>query len=226
MGNISENSWLKRVVMHFLSDKEFERMEKASAFLNFKKGETILKQGNQPTHVAFLQSGVVKFNYENGLNKNIILSIVAAPKILGGANLFYKDNNLFSIIAVENCEIIFIDSRVLLELLSNNGKFAVALYQIGSEMYKKAIMNFISLASKQKEGRIADILLYISEDVYRNSSFVLPVTRKEMSEFACCSPENVIMTLSRWHTEKIINICNKQIEITNVEKLRQISKMG
>ena len=75
MGNISENSWLKRVVMHFLSDKEFERMEKASAFLNFKKGETILKQGNQPTHVAFLQSGVVKFNYENGLNKNIILSI-------------------------------------------------------------------------------------------------------------------------------------------------------
>ena len=58
------------------------------------------KAGFQPI-LYLLEKGIVKFNYENELKKNLILTIVSAPKILGGANLFYKDNNLFSFIAVE-----------------------------------------------------------------------------------------------------------------------------
>jgi CRP-like cAMP-binding protein len=224
--SIQYSSWLKRIALQFISEKDFERIEKTSVHLKFKKGEVILKQGNQPTHVAFLQSGIIKFNFENELNKNIILSLVSAPKILGGANLFYKDNNLFSIIAVEDCEVILMDSGVLLDLLSQNGKFAVALFQVASDMFKKAILNFISLANKQKEGRIADIVMYLSENVYHGNKFKLSLTRKELAEFACCSQENVIMTLSRWQSEKIIKMDGKQFEILNKNKLQQISKIG
>ncbi len=220
------SNWLKGIALQFITEKDFERIEKTSVNLTFKKNETILKQGNQLTYIAFMQSGIVKFNYENELNKNIILSLVAAPKILGGANLFHKDHNLFSIIAVEECKITLIDSTVLFDLLSNNGRFAVALLQMALEMFKKSILNFISLANKQKEGRIADIILYLSETVYNSNSFNLSLTRKELSEFACCSPENVIMTLSKWQTEKIIEMSKKHIEILNMEKLQHISKIG
>jgi len=224
--NSTDNSWLKKVSLQFLSEKEYDKIERTSVNLKFKKAEVILKQGNQPTHIAFLKSGIVKFNFENEWNKNTILSLVAAPKILGGANLFYKDNNLFSIIAVEDCEVILIDSNVLLELLTANGKFAVALFQIASDMFKKSILNFISLANKQKEGRIADIILYLSENVYYSNSFHLSLTRKELAEFACCSPENVIMTLSKWHNEQIIEMTGKNLKITDLDKLRYISKIG
>jgi len=223
---IPGSSWLKRTALQFISEMDFERIEKTSVQLKFRKGEVILKQGNQPTHVAFLQAGVIKFNFENELNKNIILSLVSAPKILGGANLFYKDNNLFSIIAVEDCEVILMDSGVLLDLLSQNGKFAVALFQVASDMFKKAILNFISLANKQKEGRIADIIMYLANNVYHGNTFRLSLTRRELAEFACCSQENVIMTLSRWQSEKIIQITGKQFEILNINKLQQISKIG
>jgi CRP-like cAMP-binding protein len=223
---IQSSSWLKRIALQFISEKDFERIEKTSVQLTFKKGEVILKQGNQPTHVAFLQSGVIKFNFESELNKNIILSLVSAPKILGGANLFYKDNNLFSIIAVEECEVILMDSGVLLDLLGQNGKFAIALFQVASDMFKKAILNFISLANKQKEGRIADIIMYLANNVYHGNMFRLSLTRRELAEFACCSQENVIMTLSRWQSEKIIRITGKQFEILNIDKLQQISKIG
>jgi len=142
--NLQFTNWLKKISLQFITEKDFERIEKTSVKLKFKKGEVILKQGNQPTHVAFLESGIVKFNFESDSNKNTILTLVSAPKILGGANLFYKDNNLFSIIAVEDCEIILIDSDVLLSLLTTYGKFAVAVYQITSDMFKKSIFNFIS----------------------------------------------------------------------------------
>jgi len=224
--NLQFTNWLRKVSLQFIPENEFDRIDKASVKLKFKKGEVILKQGNQPTHVAFLESGIVKFNFESDSNKNTIITLVAAPKILGGANLFYKDNNLFSIIAVEDCEIILIDSDVLLSLLTAYGKFAVAVYQIASDMFKKSIFNFISLANKQKEGRIADIIIYLAENIYYSNSFHLSLTRKELAEFACCSTENIIMTLSKWQTENIIKITGKHLEITDIKKLQHISKIG
>lgn len=224
--NLQSPNWLRKICLQFITEKDFERIDKTSVKLKFKKGEVILKQGNQPTHVAFLESGIVKFNFESESNKNTILTLVAAPKILGGANLFYKDNNLFSIIAVEDCEVILVDSDVLLSLLTMYGKFAVAVYQIASDMFKKSIFNFISLANKQKEGRIADIILYLSENIYYGNSFYLSLTRKELAEFACCSTENIIMTLSKWQSENIIKITGKHLEIMDMARIKHISKIG
>lgn len=221
-----EYSWFRRISSQFIAEKDFEKLEKTSVKLNFRKGETILKQGGIPNHIAYLEKGIVKFNYESDSGKNLILTIVSAPKILGGANLFYKDNNLFSLIAVEDCEVIMIDSKVIEGVLMDNSKFAMMMFQVASEMFKKSVMNFISLAHKQKEGRIADIFLYLSEEVYKNTSFLLSLTRKEIAEFAGCSTENVIMTLSKWQNEKIVILEGKTIEIKDMEKLKYISKIG
>ena len=228
--NLSENnqeySWFRRLSLQFISTKDFEKLEKTSVKLNFKKGETILKQGGVPTHIVYLEKGIVKFNYENEVSKNLILTIVSAPKILGGANLFYKDNNLFSLIAVEDCEAILIDAKVLENILMDNSRFAMMMFQVASEMFKKSVMNFISLAHKQKEGRIADVVLYLAAEVYHENSFFLSLTRKEIAEYAGCSTENVIMTLSKWQNEKIIVLEGKKMEIINIEKLNYISKIG
>ena len=221
-----EYSWFKRISSQFISEKDFEKLERSSVKLNFKKGETILKQGGIPNHIAYLEKGIVKFNYESETGKNLILTIVSAPKILGGANLFYKDNNLFSLIAIEDCEVIMIDSKVTEEVLMDNSKFAMMMFQVASEMFKKSVMNFISLAHKQKEGRIADIILYLANEVYHSNSFLLSLTRKEIAEFAGCSTENVIMTLSKWQNEKIVSTEGKTIEIKDVDKLKYISKIG
>jgi CRP-like cAMP-binding protein len=217
-------SWLGQLQLPHLSDDELIRIEKASVVLTYQRGETIIKQGGQSTHVAYLISGVVKFNFQNELSKNLILAIVASPKILGGANLFYQTSNLFSIVAVEKCEVILVETATVTELLKSNAGFSFALLQITSEMFKRTIVNFISLASKHKEGRIADIIIYLSEEVYKSTTFHLSLTRKELAEFASCSSENVIMTLSRWQKEQIIHCSGKAIEILDIEKLKFISK--
>jgi CRP-like cAMP-binding protein len=221
-----EVSWFRRVSLQFISPKDFEKLDRSSVKLNFKSGETILKQGGISSHIVYLEKGIVKYNYENEFGKNLILTIVAAPKLLGGANLFYKDNNLFSFVAVEDCEVSMIDASVLLNVLINNSKYSIMLFQTASEMFKKSVQNFISLAYKQKEGRIADIILYLAENVYHSNAFKLSLTRKELAEFAGCSPENIIMTLSRWNDDKILKVDGKFIEITDHAKLKQISKIG
>lgn len=221
-----EVNWLRRISLQFISEKDYERLERASVKLHFKKGEPIMKQGGIASHIVCLEKGIVKFNYEIEGSKNLILTIVSAPKILGGANLFYKDNNLFSFIAVEDCEVTLIDSNILLSVMMENARFSVMLFQVATEMFKKAVLNFISLAHKQKEGRIADVILYLASNVYNSNSFHLSMTRKELAEFAGCSTENVIMTLSRWQSENIIQTEGKMLAILDVEKLKYISRIG
>jgi CRP-like cAMP-binding protein len=55
---------------------------------------------------------------------------------------------------------------------------------------------------------------------------LLSLTRKEIAEYAGCSTENVIMTLSKWQAEKIISVEGKAIEIKEMDKLKHISKIG
>jgi len=217
---------LKRLSLQFIPEKDFERIEKGSVNLRFQKGEVILKQGNTPSHVLYLETGIVKFSYETETNRNLILTVVSAPKILGGANLFYKDNNLFSIIAVEPCEVLLIDAQVLLGVLQTNARFAIMLFQFASEMFKGSILNFISLAHKQKESRIADVIRFLAGNVYHDNSFRLSLTRREIAEFAGCSTENVIMTMRRWQHEGIIACNGRELTILDQEKLTYISKIG
>jgi CRP-like cAMP-binding protein len=226
--DLKEQTIFEQIAMEFLSTEDFSKLEKFCFRLKYKKGETILKQGHQPTHIAFLQTGIVKFNFDSDVNqKRVILTLVPAPKILGGANLFYKkDNNLFSIVAVEDSDVILIESDILFEVMKTNGLFSITLFQLASDMFRKAILNFISVANKQKESRIADVILYLAEDVYFNTCFQLSITRKELAEFACCSVENVIMTLSRWQTEGVLSISGKTLKIIDLDKLRYISKLG
>jgi CRP/FNR family transcriptional regulator, polysaccharide utilization system transcription regulator len=211
---------------HHITPEEFELVRRTSQQLLFKKGETILKQGAKASNLVYLHKGIVKFNYENEVGKNVILTIVAGPILLGGANLFFKEINLFSLIALEECEACLIDSKAMKRLLQNNGKYAIMMFEESTEMFKSAIFNFISLAHKQVNGRVADILLYLAAQVYKSNKFTLSFTKKEIAEFAACSHENVITTLSKMNKEGIISFEGKTLEICNPTKLIEISKHG
>jgi CRP-like cAMP-binding protein len=221
-----ETCLLRMLCTQALSPEEFDIIDKTAVKLKFIKGETLIKQGSTTTHIVYLSKGVVKHNYENETGKNLILTISSAPYFLGGANIFNDGVNLFSIWAIEECEACLIDIQAIKQVIRNNGEISLKLFAIVSEMFKSSIFNFISMAHKHVNGRIADIFLYLSKSVYKNNKFTLSLTRKEISEFAGVSQENVITTMSKLNKEGIIKVEGKNIEILNFEKLTHISKTG
>jgi CRP-like cAMP-binding protein len=82
------------------------------------------------------------------------------------------------------------------------------------------------MAHNQVNGRIADILIYLWKDVYHKNPEEFVITRKELAEFAACSHENVITTLSKFNKEGIITLEGKKIIVNDLEKLIEISKKG
>jgi CRP-like cAMP-binding protein len=227
IANMGDNSNIFQLFSgQFLSADEIELIGKNSQKLSFNKGESLIKQGSKSTHVAFLIKGIIKHTYQNENNKNLILAIASAPSLIGGANMFHDGKNIFSVIAVEACEAFMIDIHILKQMLMHNSKLSLQLFDIVSGMSKASIINFINLAHKHVNGKVADILLYLAESVYKSQSYTLSLTRKELSEFAGISEVNFITTLKKFEKEGIVVANSKQIKILNKEQLELISKLG
>ena len=220
------NCLFRQITCQYISAEEFNPIREASIQLRFKKGETIFKQGYKSTHLVFLHKGIVKFIDEVDSGKDFILAIVKGPKLLGASNLFFKETNVLSLVAVEECDICMIDQKLLLSAAVKHGDLLLAMCERSIEMFQSSIFNFISLAHKQVHGRIADILIYLWENVYKDSDYEFNLSRKEIAEFAACSRENAITTLSKLNKEGLITLQGKKIIINDLEKLYAISKIG
>lgn len=221
-----DNCFLNGFARVYLSEDERKHICGNANQLQFKKGEMILKQGATSTSIGFMHKGIVKFTYQKDAKKNYIMTVVSGPKLIGQANLFFREKNIFSIVAVENCDICFLENRKVLGVLQNHGKFLLSLVERSSDMFQSSIFNFISLAHNHVHGRIADILIFLWENVYRDSDYEFTLTRKEISEFAACSHENVISVLSTYNKEGLIGFEGRKIIIKDLNKLKEISKNG
>lgn len=220
------NCVLNTFTSFYLNEEERSNICGNANQLHFKKGEVILKQGATSTSIGFLHKGIVKFTFQKNAQKNYIMTVVSGPKLIGQANLFFKEKNIFSIVAVEECVICFLDSKEVLGVLENHGKFLLSMVERSSDMFQTSIFNFISLAHNHVHGRIADILIFLWETVYMNSEYDFTLTRKEISEFAACSHENVISVLSTYNKEGLIGFEGRKIIIKDINKLKEICKNG
>jgi CRP-like cAMP-binding protein len=216
----------KAITCQYVRPDEFQRLQDNSKRYRFRKGEVIIRQGEKADTLVFLQFGIAKFSMEDEAGKGLILTITRGPAMIGGANVFNSGLNLYSVYAVEDCDVCFIDYPLLMELAMNNSPFLLKLMEMITGMFKNSILNFIHMAHKQVNGRIAGILIYLAESVYGNPNFTLSLTRKEISEFAGCSTENVIHTLSKFHREGIIELNGKSVRILDSVRLGTISKVG
>lgn len=218
--------FINKIGLLSLSEEERRKICAKTTQLKFQKGESILKQGATSSSIGFLHKGIVKFTYQKDPKKNYIMTVVSGPKLIGQANLFFKERNIFSIVAMTDCDICFLDSRDVMGVLENHGKLLLALVERSSDMFQSSIFNFISLAHNHVYGRIADILIFLWENVYKDSPYDFTMTRKEIAEFAACSHENVISVLSGYNKEGLIAFEGRKIIILNLEKLKEISKNG
>ena len=209
-----------------ISQSDFNFLFQSTRQQNYKKGEVILKQGTKMNHLVYLLEGIVKFNYEDDNKKDLILTITKAPTLLGLASVINEDVNFFSIIAIEDCRGCLIDLNKLKLLALNDRLFMMNILKMSTEMFRHSIFNFISLAHKQVNGRIADILLNLALNVYQSESFTLSVSRQELADYAGCSKEIVIHTLRSFDFDGIIKTSGKKVEIIDMDRLKKISRSG
>jgi len=219
-----KNCLFKMCCQDSISQHDFNFIFQSTIQQTYKRGEIIFKQGMKTDYLVYLSGGIVKFNYCDENNKNLILAITKSPTLLGLANVLNEDVNVFSIIAIEDCKGCLIDLRKLKLLVFSNQRFMMSILKLSTDMFRSSVFNYISLANKRTVGRIADVLIYLADTIYDSNIFNLTISRQEFAEFAGCSKENVIHTLQNFNEDGIIHLNGKKVEIMDMKRLQKISK--
>ena len=208
-----------------LSKEDIDLMQENCIIVNFRKGENVCKQGSVVTHALYLSKGKVKITLESD-KKDIILELVDERNYLGLHSILGNKIYNFSVTTLENSDVCMIDSEFFLSLAKKNPKFLFEITKYLADSSNYALKKIIDFNQKNVQGRIADILLYFTDEVYKNKEFTLSITRKELSEFTSMSMENAVRQLSELNKEKIIKLNGRKITILQYDLLKKISEMS
>lgn len=209
-----------------LSDSENNLLNLSSNLVEYSRRDTIIKQSARASHVIFIKSGLVKISKEMRKGKNLMLNIEGPNNFIGINSVFGSDIYNYSVTAIEPTIVSFIDTKVFKEIISNNGNLGLEIITKISKNNILMIDKLSSLLYKQLPGRVADIIIYFSEYIYKNETFTFPLTRQELAELAGTTKESVIRTLSEFKHDKIIDIERNTVTVLSPKIIHTLSRLG
>ena len=209
-----------------LKEEEINEVIKSSSMVKYEKREIIFRQNTRTSHIMYVKSGLVKIYKEGRNNKYIVLKISTVSEFLGLMSIYGSDMHQYSASAIIPSEICFIDSAVFNKLIKSNGEFALKLINILSSNGLYIFERLMSQSHKQLPGRIADVILYFSEKIFKSNDFEFPFTRRELAELAGTTKESFIRTLAEFKNDKIINLDGSRVTINSNKIIRTLSELG
>jgi CRP-like cAMP-binding protein len=209
-----------------LTNEQIESINNNLNIVSYKKGDIIFKQNTPCSHIMFIKSGLVKVFKECRNNRFIITEIIKANNFIGFYLVFGENFFQFSGSAIEPTEIYFIDLNVFKNIILQNGEFASYIIKIISANTIQITNKLINITQKQLPGRIAEIILFFSKEIYNSDKFEFPLTRQELAELAATTKESFIRTLSEFKNDKIIDLDGRTVEIKSMEIINILTKLG
>ena len=221
-----KNCPYRALIFGSLTNSELDFLEKTRKEVLFKKGDILTREGEQIKEFLYLKTGLLKVYKTTEGNKSRIIRIAGPSDFVSLLSMFSNDTYKYSISAIEDTTVCIVNAESIKALAIKNGHFALELMKRMSHTYDEIIDTTYRIRQKQLRGRIAYILLFFAQKIYRQNRFELPVSRREIAELINMTTENVIRILSEFRKDNIIGIDGKIIEILDMERLEQIKKIG
>lgn len=213
-------------IFNCLTTEELDLLVKEKRHIHFNAGETILKQNTSASHIVCIKSGLAKILSEGDGNKNLILKLVTTHSILTGGGLFVDEVRNFTVQAITEIECCFIDSDKIYELVSRNSQFAFELLKLNNRQNIQMLNNLVGITQKYMPGRVADLLLYLKNEIFLSNSFNTRLSRQELADMTGMTMESFIRILKEFKSSDIISVDGGNIHILDEESLIKISRKG
>jgi len=209
-----------------LLPSELEFIDHYKVQINYSMGEDVCKQGAFASSLIYIIDGLIKLSIEGPANKSFILRIVNPGEFIGLSSLFGENTYHYSARTLMDTTICMIEKESIKKLIRENAVFATEIIKwhcrIQTHHYKK----IQSLTYKQLHGRLADTLIYLSQEDFGIENLFQYLTRKDLAELSAMSTEGAVRILSEFDKDGIIRLQGKDIQILDQDKLLKISRAG
>ncbi len=180
---------------------------------DYKKRETVFKEGDHALYYFQISEGKVKLNNYNEDGKEFIHNILGKKQSFGEAMLFLSQDYPINAICLEDSRIIRLPKNNFFEMISQHPDLSLEMNACFSQeiYYKLKMMQ--SLASQNPMQRLIGLLDYLKSyhDEECHHCFHIAFTRQQIANLTGLRVETVIRTLKKMEKEGSITLQDRKI---------------
>lgn len=209
-----------------LNDVELDYLVEKKQQIKYKTGETIIKQNTASTYVICMKEGLAKLYIEGEKGKSLLVKIIGKGDFVTGGGLFNGNVHHFTISSITPVTCCLIDSGRLTQLFTQNSEFAVELLRTHTRQNNYLLSRMVGLTQKYMPGRVADMLLYLKNEIYKSNRFTTTLSRQELADMSNMTKESLVRILQQFKESNLIRTQTSEIEIIDEMSLKHISING
>jgi CRP/FNR family transcriptional regulator, polysaccharide utilization system transcription regulator len=196
-------------------------------FRQYKRGDILYQEGNRISGFYCVNSGIIKV-FKTGFDgKEQIIRFAKQGDIIAYRSVLSNELACTSAKVIEDCNVCFIPSEILISFIKTNPNFALELLKLACHELGEANSFITDIAQKTVRERLAEILLLLVNDFGLDEEQFLNIslTREELANIVGTATESVIRLLSEFKSDKLVELNGRKIKILNTKGLEKISNV-
>jgi len=189
-----------------------------------QRGEYIFREQSDFKGVLAIKSGSAKLVTNDHHGNEHILNVLLPGELLGFDGIS-NDKYRCSAVALDTLSFCELPAKNMDELFKNVPSLTKELFRHSSEKMN-VDKEFIILSKRPAEEKLAFFLISLSDRLKKRgfsaSEFTLSLTRQEIGNHLGLALETVSRLFKKFHKDNLIIVQSKQIEITDIPRLRAI----
>jgi len=188
------------------------------------KKATLYSEGKRPKYLYYLKSGKVKGFRLHEDGKEYITNLFSPGDFIGYTALLENKTYDDTAQAMESSEVVMIPKEEFVELVFKDMNIAAKFIKLIAHNVQEKEDRLLNLAYGSLRKRVAKALIDIQEKFQKDNpkSLGLDISREDIAQYVGTATESLIRTLSDFKSEKLIEIKEGKIYITNIEKLKNL----
>ena len=157
----------------------------------FTRGTTIIAAGGPTDSLYIIISGRLKVMMSDDEGREVILAILGSNEFFGEMSLVDDSPRSASVVAIEACELLSLAKRDFNKCLEDNFEMAMTVMRGLVKRLREADQKISSLALMDVYGRVARLLLEMSEEVDGERVVVKKLAKQDIAKMIGASREMV-----------------------------------
>lgn len=197
-----------------LDESELQRLSQVAVRRRAGRNEQVVRAGEDAESLIVLLTGRAKVTNFDEEGREIILAWLGPGEFFGEMGLIDGSPRSASVVAVEPCELLAIGKSEFQRCMQENFQVAQKLMQILVRRLREADRNIESLALLDVYGRVARLLLDMSEDENGKRVVRQKISKQDMARMIGASREMVSKVMRDLELGGYIVVDNDLITIT------------
>jgi len=181
------------------------------------RGTAIMREGDPIDFLYIVISGRLKVMMGEADGKETILSILGPGEFFGEMGLIDDNPRSASVIAIEGTELLALTRRAFRKCLVEKPELAMAVMRVLVRRMREADRKIGSLAMLDVYGRVARLLLDMSENVNGRKVVTKRLTKQDIAKMVGASREMVTKVMKDLQTSGYIDVQGSTIVLRDTD---------